>query len=306
MSLHDFFSKKKRDEAAARLAYDKCRRNRELNLISFRKNAIMEIGFINPNAVFLLNRFLPDFMVLLKAEGQLLIGQFADNFSPKLPVVVGDDQLRAVASAYEEDVRNTQGVICRTRHDDFLRLASENCLDSTSCATFQSRGFIITGRVDVESLYGGTLLLNGSQIATSTRWNQQPRGHFSERLYQHVVLRNDDRSSDGFLSSNAKHGGRTADISSLIFTACAYSPDGDAGGYGRYELLFDDSEKFDQTNKSSEFAKAIMNLRDFLNEIEIYFNDPRKADFEKSVRWEDIELEERTARSERGEVPYLF
>jgi hypothetical protein len=76
-----------REAAKSRREYAECYKARQEKLRSFRNNAIQEILFQYPDARLLLNGLDRKFMVLLKSCGGLLLGDFADDYYPRLDYV---------------------------------------------------------------------------------------------------------------------------------------------------------------------------------------------------------------------------
>lgn len=256
MGFLDQFSKEGREAAKSRREYDQCYKARREKLLSFRKNAVQEIMFTYPDARLLLNRLDRRFMVLLKSTGELLIGIFADDYYPRLDYVRDaastSERLKAVARFLNE-ISGCTGSISKENMHRFKN-GRKWLVETESTKCFQSKGYALTGSTKLEYLQGGALFLNKRMIAKASVWDPKPKGYFSTKILERVLQDVDN----------------LAGTQDLIFVTM----DENYGGEGQkmsYEILFDRSLQYFDENNRKEFAAAVLNLRDFMYDIEDYF-----------------------------------
>jgi hypothetical protein len=243
-----------RDAARSKREYAECYKARQEKLRSFRENMICEILFKYPDANLLLTSVSSEFQVLLKSRGGLLLGEFADEYCPRLDYVADtastSDRRDALARFRDEVSR------CNTQFFE----ASES---------LRSKGFDITGSISLHYLVGGALFLNGRQIAKASVRHPKPKGYFSAKLFDEVL----------------QGGNRGAGIQSLIFVTTVYDWT-DYQSEMSHEILFDHSLQYFDENNRKEFTGAILNLRDFISDIEDYFRfDCPMAPKDKDEDW---------------------
>jgi hypothetical protein len=124
-----------------------------------------------------------------------------------------------------------------------------------SCAdSRQSKAFALMGSKKLASLVGGALFLNGRQIAKASVRHPKPNGYFGAKLFDEVF----------------QGGNRKAGIQFLMFVT-AFFDYSDKQSKLNHEILFDYSLQYFDENNRKEFTSAILNLRDFISDIEDYF-----------------------------------
>jgi hypothetical protein len=234
-----------REAARSKREYAECYKARQEKLRSFRENMIVEILFKYPDANLLMTSLSREFQVSLKNRGGLLLGEFADEYCPRLDYVAD--------TASTSDRRDA---VVRFRHD--IDRCEMKFLEDGYCGrakSLRSKGFAITGSIELRYLLGGALFLNGKQIAKASVRHPKPNGYFSAKLFDEVLqCRN-----------------RGAGIQSLIFVTTVFDYALDEQRKMSHEILFDHSlQQFDENNRR-EFRGAILNLRDFICDIEDYF-----------------------------------
>lgn len=253
MGLSDLFSKSGREMLKARYDYERCASLRKATLKSFRDRATHDILFRYPDARLLLNSIDPHLMLLLKSQGRLQVGMFTDQYFPRLEFVgqyAATEELVTAVASFEHDVRTCSGFIAQSRRDRFEAL-SRWLSDVT---TFQHKGYALTGTAELQYLIGGALFLNGQRIAVASLWHPKPRGYFSEKILE--LFENRQR--------------RTGTQKLTFITAdCNPIMEGQKMGYSIY---FDHSLLALDPQIRREFVSNVVSLRDFIYEIEEFFN----------------------------------
>lgn len=292
MGLLSLFSAQERESARSRKNYAQAEEILRSKLLSFRQNAIHDILFKYPEAPILLNHLDRRFMVVDKGNKQLLIGKFADDYFPKLDYVadtasVAERQIALNKFQLELEKRNGNiGPEAKQKFEQVQRWLSKSTLTS-----FREKGYAITGSAELEYIIGGSLFLNGTQIAKATIWKPQPKGYFAARILKEVLEVSDARPG----------------TQKLIF----YTRDNDPIGQGQkmgYEIMFDRSLLALHPASKKAFLDTIVNLRDFLHVMEddfrahgeriedsqLEYTNPQSANCLDSVdRGEDQSIESR-------------
>lgn len=248
-----------REAAKSKREYAECYKARQERLRSFRSNAIVEFLFKYPDANLLLNSLDRKFLVSLKSRGGLLLGEFADDYYPRLDYVGDKENTSARSEAvarFRREVRGCEGNLSQ-KAMELIGASSEKAM------SLQTKGFAIYGSTRLELLVGGALFLNGKNIATSTLWDPKPKGFLNARLYDEVL----------------QGGDRGAGIQSLLFVTGDFDS-GDNSQKMTYEILFDRSLQYFNEDNHKEFTGAICNLRDFILDVEDYFRRDRPETFD--------------------------
>ena len=120
-------------------------------------------------------------------------------------------------------------------------------------AKFSPKGFAIKASTEARYLIGGALFLNGTQIAKANVWDPKPKGYFSKKIFEEVLQSGDSR----------------AGMQTLIFVTGDF--DFAESRKVNYVIHFDRSLQYFNESNRKEFAGAILNLRDFLCDVEEYF-----------------------------------
>lgn len=254
MGLLNLFSREARETANSKREYEEWRQARKAKLHSFRTNAVQQIISKFPDANMLLNTLDHKFMVVLKDQGKLVVGNFADHYYPKLKYMPDTASImdRTVAiKEFLDEVKLCQGTISKEKASRLERVRPY--LSPSSVDSFQSYGFAITGQTELECLFGGAIFLGKNCIAHTSRLYPRPLGYLSERIFDEILRSTDSRPN----------------IQSLVFvTADSYG----GGQKMTYEILFDRSIHFDRVIRN-DFLEQVGNLREFLFAIEPHFKD---------------------------------
>jgi hypothetical protein len=234
-----------REAAKSKREYAECYKARQEKLRSFRENMILEILFKYPDANLLLTSLSDEFQVSLKSRGGLLFGKFADEYCPRLDYV-----------ADTASTRERRDVVARFRREVIRcdEKFSREAYEYTDVKSLRSKGFVINGSIQLRYLLGGALFLNGRQIAKASVRHPKPNG-FSAKLFDEVL----------------QGGNRVARIQSLIFVTSVFDYSLEEQRKMNHEILFDHSLQYFDENNRREFTGAILNLRDFISDIEDYF-----------------------------------
>lgn len=267
MGILSLFSPEVREAARSRKYYAQAEEVLRTKRLSFRQNAIRDILFKYPDAAILLNSLDRRFMVLDKGNKQLLLGKFADDYFPRLDYVSDTASVaerQQVLNAFQLELEKRNGNIGREAKQRFEQ-GSRWLSDSTS-ACFREKGYAITGSAELQYIVGGTLFLNGVQIARATIWEPQPKGYFATRILKQVLE-----------LAHTRPGTQT-----LTFYTVDCNPIGEGQKMG-YEIMFDRSLLALQPASKKAFLDTIMNLRDFLHCMEDHFRDNAEGADESKV-----------------------
>lgn len=259
MGILDIFNKEKRDLLLAKADNEQCLKERRLLLNSFRTNAIAELSFKHPDGLFLSNSLHSKFMVHVGSAGKILLGQYADYYTPFLHYVPPESSLSewlATNADYRHQVATRDGVVCSDKREVFKNMLSFYREDFVN--GFKQRGFAVTSSFETQYLLGGALFLNGEQIAKSAVWSPKPAGYFAEQIYKHVI-RTKQRTTTGF--------------SNLVFVTSKchtnYSP-----SKFHYEIIFGNGDDLSDTVRPSSSLRSIIELRNFFSVVERNFVEP--------------------------------
>lgn len=255
MAFRDLFSKKGRESLDSKFEYEECFNLRRDRLLSFRKNAEHDLILKYPDARMLSNLYDSRFMVLLKNQGRLLVGTFADHYFPYLQPVSEDasvEERQLAVAAFRHEVRSCVGNIA-SGNETFESLSSWSGY-STMAKSLIEKGYAVTGETNLEYLVGGALFLNGTRIANASLWDPKPRGYFATRLQEDVIQGVQD----------------ARDWQTLTFVTVDCNPVMQ-GEKMLYEIMFNRS--LHRTDRASPdgLLKGVVALRDFLNEVEEFF-----------------------------------
>jgi hypothetical protein len=268
VGILDLFNKQKRDLWLAKADNEQCLKERRTLLNSFRSNAISELSFKHPDALFLSNPLHAKFMVHSASAGQILLGQYADYYAPFLEFVAHAANLPQWLGAnadFRKQLATRDGVVRADTREKFKALRSFYREDFVE--GFKRRGFAVTSSFEACWLFGGAVFLNGEQIARSTVWSPKPPGYFAEQIYKHVIQTR-HRTPTGF--------------SNLVLKMSKCHTNYGPSQY-HYEMHFGNGDNFSDTVRPSASLKNIMELRNFLSVIERDFANPNVDGEEKRI-----------------------
>lgn len=262
MGLFDFFKKNKRTLILTRADYELCSRKRREQLDSFREKARAYLKFKYPNSIILMNNIHTGFIILNRTMNHIHQGEFADYYAPFLAHVRPDAEYHELIEAlydYKEQVNLWQSGSLIKEHEFYY------CHDSDWSNEFNKNGFYLKDDyrygdvIDVESLFGISIYLNGIQIAFSSIWRRKSAGYFAECIFKEII--------------NSKQSTTTGLSVITVVVGCFTIANEECVGCEtpnkiHFEIYFGNGEALSDPNYNSDSKQCIISLRDFLDYVE--------------------------------------
>lgn len=242
------------EERIAKINYDKTAKDRTSHLSNIRLNAIKEIRFSYPDAIFLINKLCYSFMATSEKAKIVIHGNFVDPFFPDIMEVqegATPDDWNKAANLFRSQLREFQRGNFIKRHSGAWR------------GDFKKRmidhgfRFAVTENKYISK---GQLLKNGEVIMTSDFYNRVDAGQFSMALYDDVV--NNRQGNDKGVSKL-----------SFVLTHRNGPFTGDSFGY---DIFYTDSYRASVDVSKEYLVKICEPLSRFFLAIDdsVYNNDP--------------------------------
>lgn len=262
MSIFDIFSKEKRERAQSIFDYDACRKHREVKLLSFRQAMRHQYSFEYPDGFILANKYCRNFIIYSKASGKLQIGDFADDFYPRIEYITEEaatEERRKEVIAYQQKLKSARGNICKSSMPKFGFVSFTDFTSHDS--KVMHKGYGVFNDLSLEFIYGAALFLNGREIALSTVWDKQSSSYFAKSLQKYVI---EGRPTQKGISAVE-----------LVIGYC--SPINEHYNF-RYEILFDDRCDYTKADDGNVYRKAFNELNAFMFAFENEINGTKNPD----------------------------